>query len=54
VEGQAEAIHRALELSERERRHRLTAIRAHVREHDINAWLERQLAALESTAAPAR
>jgi trehalose 6-phosphate synthase len=51
VEGQAEAIHRALELDEDERHRRLDAICAHVREHDVNAWIDRQLAALEGVAA---
>ena len=51
VEGQAEAIHHALELDEGERRRRLDAICAHVREHDVNAWIDRQLAALEGVAA---
>jgi trehalose 6-phosphate synthase len=51
VEGQAEAIHRALEFGEDERRRRLDAICAHVREHDVNAWIELQLAALEGVAA---
>jgi trehalose 6-phosphate synthase len=52
VAGQAEAIHRALELPEGERRTRLAAIRTHVREHDLAAWVEAQLADLDrSTAA---
>jgi trehalose 6-phosphate synthase len=42
--GQAEAIHAALELPAEERRSRLEAIRAHVREHDLGAWIEAQLA----------
>jgi trehalose 6-phosphate synthase len=54
VEGQAEAIHRALELDGRDRRERIEAIRAHVREHDVNAWLDTQLAELDRVAAPAR
>jgi trehalose 6-phosphate synthase len=51
VEDQAEGIHRALELDQGERRRRLEAIRAHVREHDIHVWIERQLAALEGVLA---
>jgi trehalose 6-phosphate synthase len=51
VENQAEAIHQALELPADERRRRLDAIRAHVREHDVNAWVELQLAALEGVVA---
>jgi trehalose 6-phosphate synthase len=44
VAGQAEAIHRALELPLGERRRRLEAIRAHVRANDLTAWIEAQLA----------
>ncbi len=40
VAGQAEAIHEALELAEDERARRLAAIREHVREHDLAAWIE--------------
>ena len=47
VSGQAEAIHEALELPEDERARRLEAIRAHVREHDLAAWIAAQLAGLE-------
>ena len=54
VVGQAEAIHRALELSEDERRRRLDAIRAHVREHDVEAWAEAQLADFDRVSAAAR
>jgi trehalose 6-phosphate synthase len=53
VEAQAEAIHRALEMDEAERRRRLESIRAHVRAHDVNAWVEMQLAALDGLAATA-
>jgi trehalose 6-phosphate synthase len=52
--GQAEAIHQALELPEADRRERVEAIRAHVREHDLAAWAEEQLADLDSVSAPAR
>jgi trehalose 6-phosphate synthase len=52
--GQADAIHRALELSEDERRRRLEAIRAHVREHDVAAWAEAQLADFDRVSAAAR
>jgi trehalose 6-phosphate synthase len=51
VEGQAEAIGRALELDGDERRRRLDAIRAHVREHDLSSWIDLQLAALDRVAA---
>jgi trehalose 6-phosphate synthase len=54
VEGQAEAIHHALELGEEERRLRIESIRAHVREHDLGAWIDLQLEALDRIAAPAR
>jgi trehalose 6-phosphate synthase len=53
VAGQAEAIHTALELSEPTRRARAEAIRAHVREHDLEAWLGAQLADLDRVSAPA-
>jgi trehalose 6-phosphate synthase len=51
VEDQADGIHRALELDEDERRRRLEAISAQVREHDVNTWVELQLAALEDVLA---
>ena len=54
ISGQAQAIHRALEMPLRERKERLEAIRAHVREHDIGAWIAGQLADLDRWAAPAR
>jgi trehalose 6-phosphate synthase len=44
---QAEAIHAALELAADERRERGEAIRAYVREHDVDAWLSAQLADLD-------
>jgi trehalose 6-phosphate synthase len=44
--GQAEAIHRALEMSEGERRRRIEGIRARVREHDLGAWLDAELLTL--------
>jgi trehalose 6-phosphate synthase len=47
VEEQAEAMHVALTMDKRERRDRLQAIRAHVRENDVNAWIDLQLAALD-------
>jgi trehalose 6-phosphate synthase len=43
VAGQAEAIHQALTMSAVERRGRSEAIKAHVRKHDIGAWIEAQL-----------
>jgi trehalose-6-phosphate synthase len=51
VEALADAIHRALVLEPGERRRRLEAIRAHVRVHDVNAWVDTQLAALDGLAA---
>jgi trehalose 6-phosphate synthase len=54
VEVQAEAIHEALSLDVGERRQRLDAIRTHVREHDVNAWLDLLLAALDRLGTPAR
>lgn len=47
VAGQAEAIHRAVTMTRDERRTRIDAIRRHVREHDIGAWIETQLADLD-------
>ena len=54
VEGQAEAIGRAFSMDVGERRARLDAIRAHVREHDLNRWTDTLLAALDRVAAAAR
>jgi trehalose 6-phosphate synthase len=54
VEGQAEAIGRALSMDIGERRMRLEAIRTYVREHDLNRWTDTLLAALDRVAAPAR
>ena len=51
VEGQAEALHAALTMGADERRERLAAIRAHVREHDVSAWIEAQLADLDRSTA---
>jgi trehalose 6-phosphate synthase len=47
VGEQAEAIHAALELPAGARRQRAEAIRAHVREHDLEAWLAAQLGDLD-------
>jgi len=52
VAGQAQAIHEALTMANEERRRRLEAIRAHVREHDVTGWIEEQLADLDRS--PAR
>jgi trehalose 6-phosphate synthase len=53
VEGQAEAIHQALELPDAERAERAEAICAYVREHDLAAWLRAQLADLDRVSAAA-
>ncbi len=47
VAGQAEMLHRALTMPAEERRERLQAIQSHVREHDVAAWIEGQLAELD-------
>lgn len=54
VAAQAEAIHAALEMPLPERRARAEAIRAHVREHDLAAWIEGLLADLDRGAARVR
>jgi trehalose 6-phosphate synthase len=54
VAGQAEAIHEGLTLHQGERHRRLESIRAHVRAHDVNEWLDLQLAALDRVATTAR
>ena len=41
IEGQAEALHEALTMPPDERRRRAEAIATHVREHDVEAWIER-------------
>ena len=51
VAAQAEAIHEALEMPVTERRGRLDAIRAHVREHDLAHWLATQLDELDRASA---
>jgi trehalose 6-phosphate synthase len=47
VAAQAQALHEALTMPAAERRERLEAIRAHVREHDVAEWIEAQLADLD-------
>ncbi len=47
VSGQADALHAALTMDGGERRRRLDAIRAHVRDHDVAAWGELQMADLD-------
>jgi trehalose 6-phosphate synthase len=48
VAGQADAIHRAIEMPVEERRDRIEAIRAWVREHDLASWIDLQLRALDA------
>ena len=50
VAGQAEALHRALQLPAAERRRRIEGIRGQVHEHDIAAWIAGELADLEAAA----
>src|SRR5436190_1537758 len=47
VAAQADALHEALTMDRGERRRRLDAIRAHVREHGVAEWIEAQLADLD-------
>jgi trehalose-6-phosphate synthase len=47
VEGQADALEKALALPADDRGRRLEAIRAHVRRHDLEAWVAAQLADLD-------
>jgi trehalose 6-phosphate synthase len=54
VQAQANALERALGMDLHDRRRRLAAIRAHVREHDVNAWVESQLRALDRVATATR
>ncbi|HEU5277514.1 MAG TPA: trehalose-6-phosphate synthase [Gaiellaceae bacterium] len=54
VEGQAQAIEAAFDLDADERRRRLERIRAHVRTHDLEAWIDSLLAALDRIVSPAR
>lgn len=44
VSGQADALYEALTMERSERRRRIEAIRAHVRERDVVAWSDAQLA----------
>ena len=51
IAGQAEAIHAALSMEAGERRRRIEGIRGCVREHDLSAWVEAQLADLDRVSA---
>ena len=48
ISGQADALYAALTLDAGERRRRADAIRDHVRTHDIQEWIEAQLADLDA------
>ena len=47
IGGQADALYEALTMAPAERRRRIEGIRAHVREHDLAAWIEAQLEDLD-------
>ncbi|HEY8317115.1 MAG TPA: trehalose-6-phosphate synthase, partial [Gaiellaceae bacterium] len=51
ISGQAEAISTALTMAVGERKRRASALRAHVREHDLAAWIGAQLADIDRVAA---
>jgi trehalose 6-phosphate synthase len=51
IEGQAEALHRALTMPADERRRRAAGLREQVRTHDIAAWTEAQLADFDAALA---
>ena len=53
IEAQAQAIHAAIQMRPEERRARHDGIRNYVREHDVAAWLETQLADLDRWSARA-
>jgi len=48
LSGQADALYDALMLEPAERRRRADAIRAHVREHDIQEWITKELSELDA------
>jgi trehalose 6-phosphate synthase len=54
VDEQAAALERALELTEEDRVHRIEAIRSWVRGHDLDAWSDAILAAIEQAASTIR
>jgi trehalose 6-phosphate synthase len=47
IYGQAQAINEALTMDPAERRRRIECLQAHVREHDLAAWIAAQLADLD-------
>ncbi len=52
IEGQAEALHRALTMPPAERRRRSAAITAYVRENDVESWSRAQLEDLDRLCGP--
>ncbi|HXY68152.1 MAG TPA: bifunctional alpha,alpha-trehalose-phosphate synthase (UDP-forming)/trehalose-phosphatase [Gemmatimonadales bacterium] len=50
VEAVADALHRALAMSQDERRARMSALRDRVRANDVHAWVDRFLAAADTAA----
>jgi trehalose-6-phosphate synthase len=54
VDDQAAALERALELPEEDRVRRIEAIRSWVRGHDLDAWSDTILAAIEQAASTIR
>jgi trehalose 6-phosphate synthase len=48
IQGQADALAEALEMPAAERARRAAGLQAHVREHDVRAWLARQLDDLDA------
>ncbi len=50
IQGQADALHAALTMPAAERASRSAALQAHVRQHDVRAWLAAQLADLDALA----
>jgi trehalose 6-phosphate synthase len=51
IQGQADALHAALTMPAAERARRSAALKAHVRRHDVRAWLAAQLDDLDALAA---
>jgi trehalose 6-phosphate synthase len=51
IQGQADALHEALEMPADERARRAAGLQAHVRTHDVRAWLARQLDDLDALSA---
>ena len=54
IEAQADALYEALVMPEAERRQRAGALAAFVREHDVEVWIEQQLADLDALALGSR